>query len=292
VVTGQPILPRGDKLTFTELAAAYLEDYEKHDRASVDTARGRVANLTEFFGRDMALAITSARIGAYQLRRKQAQASPSTINREVAALGRMFALALKAGKIARRPELPERLPEPPPRQGFFEHAEYLSIRKHLPPAYQDVLDFGYLSGWRRTEITGLTWAEVDLSGDNIRLDPARSKTKTGRLLPISSQLRGVLGRRLAARRLGQDLVFHVNGRPIGDWRKSWARACKAARLPGKLFHDLRRTVARNLIRQGTPETVAMKLTGHKTRSVFQRYDIVSEADLRQASSRLGELAAQ
>src|SRR5262249_46389287 len=119
--------------------------------------------------------------------------------------------------------------------------------------------------------------------------PERSKSKDGRLLPLSPPLREVLGRRQAARRLDIVLVFHHGGgKPIGDWRKTWRRACGAAGLPGKLFHDTRRTVVRNLIRSRTPEGVAMKLTGHKTRSVFERYNIVSEEDLRQASARLAD----
>lgn len=83
-------------------------------------------------------------------------------------------------------------------------------------------------------------------------------------------------------------IHHRGGQPIGDWRKTWWRACKAANLPTKPFHDLRRTVVRNLVRSGTPEGVAMKLTAHRTRSVFERYNITSEEDLRQASLRLAE----
>jgi len=182
---------------------------------------------------------------------------------------------------------PNRLEESAPRQGFFEHAEYLAVREQLTPAvYQDVLDFAYYSGWRRGEITGLTWREIDMAGRVIRLDPQRSKTKTGRLLPISQPLKEVLQRRVAARRLDCVLVFHRDGEPLIDWRRGWAAACKAARLMGKRLHDCRRTAARNLIRSGTPERVAMQLTGHKTRSVFDRYNIVSESDLRAGVDRL------
>ena len=98
VVTGQPILPRAHKVTFAELAEAYLHDYEVRDLRSLDTAKGRVAHLTAFFGPDKALAVTTDRIRAYQLHRKQAGATPTTINRETAALRRMFTLAITSGK--------------------------------------------------------------------------------------------------------------------------------------------------------------------------------------------------
>ena len=93
-------------------------------------------------------------------------------------------------------------------------------------------------------------------------------------------------RRVAARRLDCVLVFHRDGEAVVDWRKAWEAACKVAGLPGKRLHDCRRTAARNLIRSGTPERVAMQLTGHKTRSVFDRYNIVSENDLRSGVERL------
>jgi integrase len=112
-------------------------------------------------------------------------------------------------------------------------------------------------------------------------------------------LRALIERRLAVRRLDTPLVFHVNGRPMGDWRKRWARACLLAGFASqdpvsrkitvhKLRYDTRRSVVRNLTRAGVPERVAMEQTGHRTRSVFDRYNIVSERDLADAGGRLAE----
>lgn len=197
----------------------------------------------------------------------------------------MFTLAVQAGRVAFRPHVP-RLPEALPRSGFVSHAQYQGIRLHLPSAYQDVLDFGYYTGWRKGEVTSLEWRDVE--GDVVRLRPEVCKTRQGRVLVLSEPLRAVIARRRAMER--GPLVFHVQGQQVRDWRKAWHRACQEAGCPGVLFHDLRRTVVRNLVRAGVPERVAMSLTGHRTRSVFDRYHIVSESDLAEASARLAAWA--
>ena len=123
-----------------------------------------------------------------------------------------------------------------------------------------------------------------------------TKNSDGRLFPLTRDLRTVL----EAQRAHTDavscqleaivpLVFHRHGKPIRDFRGAWSSACKAAGCPGRIPHDFRRTAVRNLVRAGVPERVAMQLTGHKTRSVFERYNIVSESDYRHAADKLNQI---
>ena len=251
-----------------------------------NTARPRVEHLRSFFGGWPVEAITADAVRRYQLYRRKQGAEAATINRETSALSRTFQLAIRRGLLERMPLFPNRLEENPPREGFFEHDEYLKVRAQAPPSHQDVLDFAYYSGWRRNEIVELTWDEVDLSWGVIRLSPRRSKTKTGRVLPISAPLRQVLARRARARRPGDRRVFRRDGVPVRVWRTALRDACRKAKVPHRLLHDCRRTAARNLIRAGVPERIAMLLTGHKTRAVFDRYNIVNEQELLTAGERL------
>ena len=127
---------------------------------------------------------------------------------------------------------------------------------------------------------------MDLAGKIVRLRPAISKNKDGRVLPLSGELLEIVERASDKRRLDCTNVFHLEGQPVGDFKRSWATACKSARVGKVLVHDLRRTAVRNMVRAGIPDRVAMTLSGHKTRSIFDRYNIVSEADLAEAAIRL------
>ena len=96
----------------------------------------------------------------------------------------------------------------------------------------------------------------------------------------------MLARQAEQRRLDCPYVFHRNGRQIRDIYHAWRLAAERAGRPGLMLHDFRRSTARNLVRSGVSERVAMAVTGHKTRAIFDRYNIVSETDLRDASAKM------
>ena len=186
--------------------------------------------------------------------------------------------------------------ESQPRKGFFEQHELDAVLKELGPDHVDVVTFAAFSGWRRSEFLNLRWEEVDIIGAVIKLSPERSKNEEGRTLPIIGPLVDVMKRRMEEReKHGLPWVFTyayggkrtpVVYRQMGDFRKVWKSALKRAGCAGKTLHDFRRTVVRNLTRAGNPEKISMAWTGHKTDAVFRRYNIVNEADLRNAGAKL------
>jgi integrase len=131
-------------------------------------------------------------------------------------------------------------------------------------------------------------ADGNIIGVSIRLAPENSKNKTGWTLPLTGAILEVIRRAWLNRKDDSPYVFHDDGFPIGDFRKSWGKATKAVGLEAVLVHDLRRSCARNLVRAGVPERIAMNFTGHKTRSMFDRYNIVADSDLKSAMNRVSE----
>jgi hypothetical protein len=130
---------------------------------------------------------------------------------------------------------------------------------------------------------------IDLTSGTVRLPPSSNKTRQGRVLVLSEPLCQVIERRLQQREMRLALVFiDDQGRDIKQWRPVWEQATEAAGCPGVRFHDIRRTVVRNLIRAGVPEGMAMAMTGHKTRAVFDRYNITTARDVAQAAAQLAQ----
>jgi integrase len=229
--------------------------------------------------------------------------SNAEINRELTILKRMFSLAIQAGTLFHKPHIPS-LQENNTRTGFFELEQFVSVRDHLPAARRPVVEFAYITGWRITsEVLPLEWRNVDFEAGEIRLDAGTTKNGEGRVFPMTDDLRRLLADQhadhLRLKKVGQiePWVFFrmvAKGRggakapkPIRSLNKAWKVACTAAGCPARIPHDFRRTAVRNMVRRGVPERVAMQLTGHKTRSVFERYNIVSGGDLRAAGGQLG-----
>jgi integrase len=277
---GIPV-PVGRGVRLSDVRKRYVQHYEDKERRSIKTALGRWKNLLDLLGGDVKVSsLTADRLAQYGRERVKEGASPSTVNREWAALHRGLVLCQKARVLAAIPTFPERLPEPRPRQGFVTAEQRAAIRAHLEPVYQDALDFAMLTGWRKQQILSLEW--TDVHGDEIRVSGDKTKTGAAHVLPISGDVREILARREKARQLGCPWIFHRAGERIRNFRKAWASATKAAGCPELLFHDTRRSAVRNLVHAGVGQATAMAISGHKTVDVFRRYSIVTNADVARA----------
>lgn len=286
------------KTTFAELAALVVADYRLREHRSVDAVERRLKlHILPAFGAWRAAAIKSDDLTRYKLQRREAGARDGTINRELAVIRRAFRLGLEADppKVLRVPRIePVGDEKMAVRQGFFEREQFEAVRAKLAEPLQPLVTFLYVTGWRLREALTLEWRNVDFDAGCVTLDAARSKNKEPRTFYFTPQLRVLLEAQRAhtdaVQRDRQRIVkhvFHRNGKAVSSFYGAWREACKAAGHPGRLIHDLRRTAARNLVRSGVSEPVAQKVTGHKTREIFRRYNIVSGDDLRDAARLLG-----
>lgn len=152
----------------------------------------------------------------------------------------------------------------------------------------DTLQFAvaYSFGFRKSELLEMRCNQVDLAGQTIRLWRGTTKSGEPRLVRMTREVLMLLTACLLGK-ASEDFVFSRNGgMPILDFRGRWDVLCEASGLDGLLFHDLRRSAVRNMIRSGISEAVAMRISGHKTRSVFDRYNVTSEADLTDAARKI------
>ncbi len=304
---GVPVTPKIGRLRFEEAAADVVADYKTNGKRSQSHVERRIEkHLKPFFGGRRMASITTADVRSFIAHRQAPVqredgtetpgASNAEINRELAILKRAFTLTVQAGKLLHRPHIPM-LEERNVRQGFFERQEFEDVREQLPMELRGLVTFAYLTGWRvQSEAFPLEWRHVDRKSGTVRLEPGQTKNSEGRTFPYGDllpELRDVIETQWEeTKRVEKEqgivcpFVFHRNGVRIRDFRAVWHAACEAAGVPGKIPHDFRRTAVRNLVRAGVSERTAMMLTGHKTRSVFDRYDIVNESDLREAVSKL------
>ncbi len=287
--------PAAERLLVKSLIDALLAEYERENVKSLRHMKYRAERIAEFFGFRRVAAITPDLVREYISERRSEGAATATVNRELALLKRAFNLANEEQKLAIRPYVPMAGAEDNVRRGFFEPTDVDRIAAHLDPVMAAMTLFAFRTAWRASEIRLLTWDRVDRAAREVRLDT----TKNGRprLIGLDEDLAALFDRLWTARQYTKngttalsEFVFHEAGQALSQsvFNKRWARARKAAGLTGRLFHDLRRSAIRFLVRSGVSEKVAMEISGHVTRSVFDRYNITSTDDTTAALRQQGE----
>jgi len=277
--------------TFEDLERLLLENYE-FKRNKTDPRRF-VKNLAATFAGMKAEDITAQKIREYSRKRlKVDRMTPATLRRELAILKRM--LRLGSDVLPRVPvvDLPR---VDNARQGFFEEEDLQQILPHLAPHIRFLIEFLYLTGWHTSEALSVVWTDIDWKQRFVRLRDSKNREPRIFAFKYHERLERVLKDQRALvseweRRNGVlcAAVFHWQGERIQKLRRSWTSACRRAGMPGRLVHDFRRTAVRNLIRAGVQQAIAMKITGHKTDSIFRRYLIVDEELLAQATGAVAD----
>jgi integrase len=246
----------------------------------------------------------------------------ATINRELALLKAAFNYGAEKTppKVLRTPYF-RMLEERNVRKGFVKDAEYIKLAEatakeetaKLRPWLRGMFESGWCYGWREDELRGLRVRQFDPMARTILLEPGETKNDVPRQTPPMDETIYQLICACTVDKSPDDLIFtRDDGKPIKDFRGAWWKACVAAGVgkfvckecseivkeqickscggrreyKGLLFHDLRRTGVRNMVRNGISEKVAMIISGHKTRSVFDRYNITSYDDLAKAGERI------
>jgi integrase len=306
--------------TFDELADAYLKWISPDEQAGIP-ARKRswkshdlyaIGQLRTYFAGKRLTAITSALVGQYRdwrrstISRRRHPVSAATVNRELACLKRMFNVAFK-GLIVLKGGIPTINPiaavslerELNERDRVLSAEEFRRAHEAAEAWVKPILLAAYHTGMRKGEIRALRWDQVDFRRGTIRLKSSDTKTDEGRLIPLSQSLTSTL--KVVTRYVSCLWVF-VNPALMDSWRAgpdsvdpryhatsithAFTRACQQAGVTNATFHDLRHTFVTNARRAGIDYFRIMAITGHKTMAVFKRYNMMDEADLRQAMRQM------
>ena len=324
--------PEQKKITVQQLLDALRLNYESRGMVNCHLL-SNLKPMEQWFGHYKAVDLQAADLDRFI---KHAQehgrcknsigkpSKPASINRSLQLLTAAFSLARK-DKIINHDQPKRRLSEKGnARQGFFSPLEFRSVMTNLRERWRDYVEFFYLTGMRPKEIRSLIWQDVE--HDHLRLRGVEAKTGYPRTIPLAdkegkpNRVAAVIARRRLQMSPLTDLVFHYNGKPLGDHRKNWQSTCvmlglgklvcrdcwlkkctsvldpagkcaecgktwkkrESRKYIGKLLYDLRRTFCRDSIRLGIPQSVVMSISGHRTISTFLRYDITNLADQSQA----------
>ncbi len=246
-------------------------------------------HLEPFFGGMLADRVTSDHLQSYIRERLAAGAATSTVNHELTVLKAMFNHGLKADppKVNRVPRFPEKLREPNPRSGFLNDQQYAALSAKCKYGWlQALLAVAYTFGFRKGELLGLRVSQIDLKARTIHLLPGTTKNEQGRAVVMTDEVYKLVSDCIKDKQSDGAVFTWANGKQVTDFRRTWRTLAKAAGMPGLIFHDLRRSAVRNMVRAGISKHVAKRISGHQTDSIFDRYDITDESDLAEAARKL------
>ena len=273
------------RTTFKELSKWYLALAEVQAKRSFDRDQALVRKLEPFFGDRLLKDITPALVEAYKQKRigeksyRKQLTKPATVNRELACLQAIFSKAVKNGKADKHPaQWVKHLKTNNIRDRVLSPDEYERLMSYLPNHLKPIVRLAYFSGMRRGEILGLTWDQVDLREGFIYLKPEDTKTQEGRSVPLHDELIEMF--RSMPRGLPGVPVFTYQGKALGEVKRAFKTACRRAGIEDFTFHDLRHTAINNWRLQGHDYFRIMAASGHKTMSVFKRYNTVSQEELK------------
>jgi integrase len=287
-------------ITWETAAQDLLAYYRTYGTRNPVEAGYKIKHLTTYFTGMPLDSIDSQAVTGYVSHRRAQGMAAATINVELSTLRRALRLAVEHGKLGQVPVV-RMLRPPAPRSGFFERDQFERIARALPDDLALVVRIGYVYGWRiKSEVLALTKSQVDLDAGTLRLEPGSTKNRDGRVVYLTDELKVALADQLArVRAIEREMgiavpwVFpHLRGYYWGQRRRefyrSWRTACRKAGQTGALLHDLRRSAARHMVGLGILERVVMKVAGWKTRSMLDRYHIVSPGDLQDVARRLSD----
>jgi integrase len=286
--------PAAQKLTIRHLVGSYLEDAEMRRLRSLRSLEVHAKSLLAGLGHFRATHLTSDEIRRFVAARRRAGRADATIDRELEILRAALKLAHRAGRLAFLPHVPTvSRPRANVRTGFVSPEEFARLLSRVEDQdFADYLEWFWWTAMRPSEIAALRWESLDETTQTLRLEAADAKIGRARLVPIAGPLVPIIERRKACRVVGLPLIFHAAGSScrqprragvIERWYDQWAKALLSAGLqPSLLIYDLRRSAIRNLRLAGVPERTAMAISGHVTRSTFDRYSIQTPEDIADA----------
>lgn len=282
------------KMTFEELAKWYTNLEPVKLLHSYDRIVGALKQFNNIFGGKIVNSIKTIDLEDYQVKRANDGKAPATIDMEISIAKTMINKAFDNDKVgghtlkAFKKVKKQLKRNANVRDRVLTFDEFKRLLALLPPHTRAIIGIALHTGMRKGEILSLTWNKVDLKKRLIQLESTDTKDKEPRKIPILEELYEILNS--IPRVVHDDHVILYDGKPIHDIRGALRTACKDGGIAygrfikGRLvFHDIRRTYNTNMRKAGVAQSVIMKITGHSTSEMFDRYNNVDEDDIRKAA---------